>query len=77
VNGNARFDGSSFVSGYVQVKGSTTLGGGGLFTGAIMSLGTLTFNGGGVSGGIAYDPSVIPPSRALTGLVKVVTYAEY
>jgi hypothetical protein len=77
VNGNAQFAGSSYVSGYVQVKGSTNIGGNGLFTGAIMSLGNLTFSGGGGSGGIAYDPAVIPPSHALTGLVKVVTYAEY
>jgi hypothetical protein len=42
-----------------------------------MSLGTLTFSGGGNAGGIVYDPAVIPPSHALTGLVKIVTYAEY
>ncbi|HKW44112.1 MAG TPA: hypothetical protein VJN22_00560 [Candidatus Eremiobacteraceae bacterium] len=77
VNGNAHFAGSSYVKGYVQVKGSTTIGGSGLFTGAIMSLGSLTFAGGSGSGGIAYDPSVIPPPHLLTGLVKIVTYAEY
>jgi hypothetical protein len=77
VNGNAHFQGSSHVDGYVQVKGSTHLGGNGLFTGAIMSLGTLTFDGDSGAGGIVYDPAVIPPTHALTGLVKIVTYAEY
>ena len=77
VNGNAHFSGSSYVDGYVQVKGSTDLGGGGLFSGAIMSLGAMTFSGGSGTGGIDYDPSVIPPTHALTGLVKILTYAEY
>lgn len=77
VNGNAQFTGSSSVAGYLQVKGSTTLNTDGLFTGALMSLGNFTFAGGGSAGGIAYDPAVIPPSHALTGLVKIVTYAEY
>jgi hypothetical protein len=77
VNGNAQFSGSSSVSGYLQVKGSTTLNTDGMFTGALMSLGNFTFAGGGSAGGIAYDPAVIPPSHALTGLVKIVTYAEY
>jgi hypothetical protein len=77
VNGNAHFHGSSYVDGYVQVKGSTNLGGEGQFSGAIMSLGAMTFSGGGDSGGIAYDPSVIPPTHLLTGLVKILTYAEY
>ncbi len=77
VNGNAQFSGSSSVSGYLQVKGSTTLNTDGMFTGALMTLGNFTFSGGGSAGGIAYDPSVIPPSHALTGLVKIVTYAEY
>jgi hypothetical protein len=77
VNGNAHFSGSAHVNGYVQVKGSTDLGGDGLFDGAIMSLGTMTFSGGSGSGGIVYDPSVIPPAHLLTGLVKIVTYAEY
>jgi len=77
VNGNARFSNGSYVAGYVQVKGGTTLNGYGTFTGAMMSLGTLTFAGRGSSGGIVYDPTVIPPTHALTGLVKIVTYAEY
>jgi len=77
VNGNARFSNGSYVAGYVQVKGGTTLNGYGTFTGAMMSLGTLTFAGRGSSGGIVYDPAVIPPTHALTGLVKIVTYAEY
>jgi hypothetical protein len=77
VNGNAHFSGSAHVDGYLQVKGSTEIGGDGLFSGAIMSLGAMTFSGGGQSGGIVYDPSVIPPSHALTGLVKIMTYAEY
>jgi hypothetical protein len=77
VNGNAHFSGSSYVDGYVQTKGSTDLGGAGLFSGALMSLGAMTFSGGGGSGGIAYDPSVIPPTHLLTGLVKILTYAEY
>lgn len=77
VNGNAQFSGSSAVSGYLQVKGSTSLNTDGVFTGALMSLGNITFAGGGSVGGIAYDPAVIPPSHALTGLVKIVTYAEY
>jgi hypothetical protein len=77
VNGNAHFSGSAYVDGYVQVKGSTDLGGDGLFDGAIMSLGAMTFSGGGESGGIVYDPSVIPPPHLLTGLVKILTYAEY
>jgi Tfp pilus assembly protein PilX len=77
VNGNAHFTGRSYVDGYIQVKGSTDIGGEGLFSGAIMSLGSMTFSGGGESGGIVYDPSVIPPSHLLTGLVKILTYAEY
>jgi hypothetical protein len=77
VNGNAHFSGNSYVDGYMQVKGSTDIGGDGLFTGAIMSLGSMTFSGGGESGGIVYDPSVIPPPHLLTGLVKILTYAEY
>lgn len=77
VNGNAAFSGRSYVTGYVQVKGSTSISSTGVFTGAMMSLGSLTFSGGGTSGGLVYDPAVIPPSHALTGLVKIVTYAEY
>lgn len=78
VNGNAKISGSSaHITGYLQVKGSTTLNGNGFLTGAIMSLGTLTFSGGGGSGGISYDPSAIPATHVLTGLVKIVTYAEY
>lgn len=77
VNGNAKFSNGSYVAGYVQVKGGTTLNGYGTFPGAIMSLGTVTFSGGGSSGGLVYDPAVIPPTHALTGLVKIVTYAEY
>jgi hypothetical protein len=77
VNGNAQFLDNSFVTGYVQVKGSTNLGSDGLFTGAIMSLGSLTFASAGGSGGIAYDPTVIPLPHLLTGLVKIVTYSEY
>jgi hypothetical protein len=77
VNGNAKFSGSSYVTGYVQSKGTTKFAGNGLFKGAIMSLGTVTFSVGGSTGGIVYDPSVIPPTHALTGLVKIVTYAEY
>jgi hypothetical protein len=60
----------------VQVKGSTSFSGDTSFNGALMTLGTLTFNGGS-DGGFVYDPSVIPPSRVLVGLVKIVTYAEY
>ena len=77
VNGNALFAGNSYVTGYVQTKGGTTIAGNGVFTGAMMTLGTLTFAGGGSSGGLVYDPAVIPPTHALTGLVKIVTYAEY
>jgi hypothetical protein len=76
VNGNAAFAGDGSINGYVQVKGSTSFSGDTSFNGALMTLGTLTFNGGS-DGGFVYDPSVIPPSRVLVGLVKIVTYAEY
>ena len=76
VNGNAYLRGSGALTAYLEVKGSTELGGDTAFTGAHMSLGSLSFKGGGI-GKFVYDPSVIPPLRVMTGLVKIETYAEY
>src|SRR4029077_6634575 len=76
VNGNAYLKGSGAMTAYLEVKGSPELGGDPAFTGAHMSLGSLSFKGGGI-GKFVYDPSVIPPLRVMTGLVKIETYAEY
>lgn len=76
VNGNAVFAGDGSLNGYMQVKGTTSLSGDISFSGALMTLGNLTFVDGS-DGGYIYDPAMIPPSRSLIGLVKIVTYAEY
>ena len=76
VNGNAYISGTGPTTAYLQVKGSTSLGGNVQYTGAIMSLGSVTFEDGS-AGGFTYDPTVIPPGRAMVGLVKIISYAEY
>jgi hypothetical protein len=76
VNGNAKILNASLISAYLEVKGSTTLSGSAAITGAILTLGTLTFSDGS-GGGFTYDPTVIPPEHAMTGLVKIISYAEY
>ena len=76
VNGNAKLLKAAQINAYLEVKGSTTLSSAATLTGAILTLGTLTFTDGS-GGGIDYDPSVIPPGRAMTGLVKIISYAEF
>jgi type II secretory pathway pseudopilin PulG len=76
VNGDAYISGTGPTAAYLQVKGSTSLSGNAQFTGAIMSLGSLTFQDGS-TGGFTFDPTVIPPGRAMVGLVKIISYAEY
>jgi hypothetical protein len=76
VDGNAYITGSGPTTAYLQVKGSASLSGSVQFAGAIMSLGSVTFLDGS-SGGFTYDPTVIPPGRAMVGLVKIISYAEY
>jgi len=76
VNGTVDISGSGATTAYLEAKGGVDLDGDATFSGAIMTLGTLTFDND-VGGGFSYDPSVIPPVRALAGLVKVISYAEY
>ena len=70
-------EGNGATGAYLMVKGNTNLGGNGTINGGVLTLGNFSFQGGGANGGFVYNPNVIPPPVSITGLVKVVTYAEY